>query len=130
MTEKVVDLKDHSCEEEQSPAVAATIPEEKICSVIGQVEEVQQPCSWEEEQEPADVKTPPENQVYSRKEHLGGQQLRPSTSFILQKLMKYRTPVKPSGPSPMRSVSAFIHLTFCKKYAQSIWYQTVTVCVS
>ena len=130
MTEKVVDLKDHPCEEEQSPALATTIPEEKICSVIGHVEEVQQPCSWEEEQEPANVKTPPENEVYSMKEHLGGQQLRPSTSFILQKLMKYRTPVKPSGPSPMRSVSAFFNLTFCKKYAQSIWYQTMTVCVS
>lgn len=130
MTEKVVDLKDHPCEEEQSPAVATTLPEEKICAVIGQVEEVQQSCSWEEEQEPADAKTPPENQVYSMTGHLGGQQLRPSTSFILQKLMKHRTPVKPSGPSPMRSVSTFCNLTFFKKYAQSIWYQTMTVCVS
>jgi hypothetical protein len=40
VTEKVVDLKDHPCEEEQSPALATTIPEEGICSVIGQVEEV------------------------------------------------------------------------------------------
>lgn len=109
MTEKVVDLKDHPCEEEQRSPVATTLPEEEICSVIGQLEEVQQPCSQEEEQEPADAKIPPENQIYSLKAHLGGEQLRPSTSFILQKLMKHRTPVKPRGPS-MRSVSGFLFM--------------------
>lgn len=109
MTEKVVDLKDHPCEEEQSPAVAMALPEEQICSVIGQVE-VQQQCSLEEEQEPADANTSPENQIHSMEGQLGGQQLRPSTSFILQKLMKYRTPVKPSGP--IRSVSTFQNFFF------------------